>query len=192
MNDKDDKLTRRDFVRAGARGACILGVGAVGASMAPRAAGSPERMLWQIDPGKCIACGNCATHCVLKPSAVKCAHDFTKCGRCNFCFGHYETSPGSLAHAGVEYQQCPTDAIVRKYLGGPYYEYTIDEDKCIACGLCVKGCKRFGNSSLYLQVNHDRCLHCNECAIAAACPSEAFIRVPADAPYPLKDKEHGS
>ena len=192
MDDKDDKLTRRDFVRAGARGACILGVGAVGASMVPRASGSSERMLWQIDPDKCIACGNCATHCVLKPSAVKCAHDFDKCGRCKFCFGYYETSPSSLAHAGVEYQQCPTGAIVREYLGDPYYEYHIDEDKCIACGLCVKGCGRFGNGALYLQVNHDRCLNCNECAIAAACPSEAFIRVPPDAPYPLKDKEHRS
>jgi electron transport complex protein RnfB len=57
---------------------------------------------------------------------------------------------------------------------------------CIACGKCVKGCNAFGNGSLYLQVQHDRCQHCNECAIAVACPSQAFRRVPAEDPYLLK------
>jgi Fe-S-cluster-containing hydrogenase component 2 len=35
------------------------------------------------------------------------------------------------------------------------------------------------NGSLYLQVEHDRCLGCNECAIAVACPTQAFHRIPA-------------
>jgi len=56
----------------------------------------------------------------------------------------------------------------------------------MGCGKCVKGCKTFGNGSLFLQVRHDRCLNCNECSIAAACPSGAFKRVPADKPYLLK------
>ena len=41
----------------------------------------------------------------------------------------------------------------------------------------------FGNGSLYLQVNPHLCVNCNECAIAAVCPSEAFRRVPAAKPY---------
>jgi electron transport complex protein RnfB len=50
----------------------------------------------------------------------------------------------------------------------------------------VKGCSAFGNGSLYLQVWHERCENCNECAIAVACPSRAFVRVPASRPYLLK------
>jgi electron transport complex protein RnfB len=65
-----------------------------------------------------------------------------------------------------------------------FFEYTIDEQKCIACGKCVAGC-RLMNGSLYLQVRHDRCVNCNECAIAVACPAQAFRRVPASQPYLL-------
>ena len=36
---------------------------------------------------------------------------------------------------------------------------------------------------------HDRCLNCNECSIAVACPSRAFVRVPAGSPYLLKDRK---
>jgi len=38
------------------------------------------------------------------------------------------------------------------------------------------------NGSLYLQVMQDRCLNCNECAIAVACPTQAIGRVPAGGP----------
>ena len=47
-------------------------------------------------------------------------------------------------------------------------EYIIDEELCIGCAKCVKGCAAFGNGSLHLQVRHDRCLNCNECTIATA------------------------
>jgi electron transport complex protein RnfB len=55
----------------------------------------------------------------------------------------------------------------------------------------VKGCNAFGNGSLHLQVLHDRCLNCNECAIAIACPVSAFRRVPAERPYLLKGAAKG-
>jgi hypothetical protein len=29
-------------------------------------------------------------------------------------------------------------------------------------------------------------VNCNECAIAAACPADAFIRLPTDHPYVIK------
>jgi electron transport complex protein RnfB len=84
----------------------------------------------------------------------------------------------------------PTGAIKRTFVEDPYYEYTIDKTLCIGCGKCVKGCNAFGNGSLFLQVQHDRCLNCNECSIAAACPSQAYSRVPVDKPYILKRVEH--
>ena len=78
-------------------------------------------------------------------------------------------------------------SLTRKLVQEPYYEYTVDEDLCVACSRCVKGCNQFGNGSLCLQVQHDRCLHCNECAIAINCPANAFVRVPADRPYITKN-----
>ncbi|MDH3981879.1 MAG: hypothetical protein OES84_03145, partial [Kiritimatiellaceae bacterium] len=62
-------------------------------------------------------------------------------------------------------------------------------DLCIGCGICVEGCSVFGNGSMYLQVKHDLCVNCNECAIANACPSEAFKRVPASDLYLLKSDQ---
>ena len=61
-----------------------------------------------------------------------------------------------------------------------------DKDKCIGCSKCVKGCQTFGNGSLYLQVDHAYCVNCNQCAIAKACPSNAFVRLPSDKPYLFK------
>ena len=147
--------------------------------------GRADKLVWQLDPAKCISCGNCATYCVLDESAVKCVHNFTMCGYCDLCTGYFHPEPIAL-NSGAENQLCPTGAIKRSFVEDPYFEYTIDERLCIGCGKCVKGCNAFGNGSLQLQVRHDRCQNCNECSIAAACPSQAFRRVPADEPYLLK------
>jgi electron transport complex protein RnfB len=87
---------------------------------------------------------------------------------------------------GGENQLCPTSAIKRNFVEDPFFEYSIDEDLCIGCGKCVKGCSSFGNGSLHLQINHDLCVNCNECAIARMCPSDAISRVPSDKPYNIK------
>ncbi|MBM4061916.1 MAG: ferredoxin [Planctomycetes bacterium] len=194
-------VSRREFLRASGRGAACVGLGAAGTALALGRGAVAGELVWQIDPGKCVACGNCETHCVLQPSAVKWGHTHAMCGRCAFCFGYYDLRAGSAAHAGVEYQLCPTHAIERSYLGGPYFEYVIDEGACIGCGLCVKGCTSSGNGSLFLQVRHPRrgqrgaadgtCVNCNECAIARSCPSGAFVRVPADDPYPFGRQRGG-
>ncbi|HQC51652.1 MAG TPA: 4Fe-4S binding protein, partial [Lentisphaeria bacterium] len=68
----------------------------------------------------------------------------------------------------------------------PYFEYKINEELCIGCGKCVKGCASFGNGSLFLQVRHNLCLNCNQCQIALVCPAHAFVKVPADKPYIFK------
>ncbi len=140
--------------------------------------------VWQLDPSKCIQCGRCATACVITPSAVKCTHAYVMCGYCDLCGGYFKPETKTLTTA-AENQLCPTNALKRKFIEDPFYEYTVDELLCIGCAKCVKGCDAFGNGSLQLQIRHNRCVNCNECSIARVCPSEAFSRVPANKPYLL-------
>lgn len=177
--------SRRRWLAQCGRGllALLAGWGA-GRALATRPRG---RLRWQIDPRKCTQCGLCATTCVVQPSAVKCTHAFAMCGYCKLCFGYFASDAPRLDES-AENQVCPTDALRRTFVEDPYFEYRIDIDRCIGCGLCVKGCNAFGNGSLYLQVMHDRCVNCHECRIAAACPAQAFVRVPESRPYLPKEE----
>ena len=190
----DAGQTRREFCRTLARwtvgGGALLLTGVLGHRRLRLRRSWRDTTVWQLDPHKCAQCGRCATHCVLNPSAVKCVHAFPMCGYCKLCFGYFQPGASELTSA-AENQTCPTGAIQRTFIEEPYYQYTIDETLCIGCGKCVKGCGTFGNGSLHLQVRHDRCLNCNECAIARACPADAFRRVPADHPYLMKDADAG-
>lgn len=184
-DDKNDSMSRREFLRNLGRGTCLLGLGGLAGIAASKA--SSDKMVWQIDPFACTQCGGCATECILQESAVKVVNHFPICAYCRLCFGYFQTQPNALTTA-AENLMCPTDALKRRLIEEPYYEYTVDEDLCVACGKCVEGCERFGNASLYLQVRHDRCLNCPECAIADACPANAFIRLPADSPYVIRSE----
>lgn len=181
--NRSPSSSRRQFLRHAMRGsaAAALAATAVGAARRAQAGGT----VWQIDPSKCTQCGRCATSCILSPSAVKCVHAYDVCGYCDLCGGYFRPETKAL-NTAAENQLCPVGAIKRTYIEDPYFEYTIDEPLCIGCSKCVKGCQSFGNGSLYLQVRHDRCVNCNDCAIARRCPSGAFRRVPADQPYILK------
>ena len=170
MADRDENMvvSRRDVLGGVVRGAGLLALGGAGGGLL--ASAGQEDRVWQIDPTLCIECGNCATYCVLEESAVKCFHKYDICGRCEMCNGYYGGGIGARHSVGAEYQLCPSNAIERNVIQGLEYDnfdYHIDEDLCIGCGKCVKGC-RTQNGSLYLQVMHDRCLNCNECSIAAA------------------------
>ncbi len=174
-----------------------MGLGATAGVLADRVVPGEDRSemtgtaetVWQLDPYKCVSCGTCATKCVLDPSAVKCVNLMEICGYCDLCFGYLLDSPEERGF-DADNQLCPTNAIVRKFIEKERFEYTIDEPRCIGCARCVKGCKAFGNGSMFLQVRHDVCLNCNECTIASACPVDAFRRVPADQPYLLKSRGH--
>lgn len=186
----NERGSRRAFLRQGGRVFALTALGALGGALLDRTRG--EGWVWQIDPARCLHCSNCATECVLEQSAVKCVHAYALCGYCNLCTGYFEPEPNALTTA-AENQLCPTGAIQRTFIEDPYYEYTIDENLCIGCAKCVEGCTRFGNGSLFLQIRHDRCVNCNECAIARTCPGDAFRRVPASRPYLLKTPHaHGT
>jgi electron transport complex protein RnfB len=160
-----------------------LGLGGVGGLLLSNSTG--DDWVWQIDPFKCTQCGRCADECVLTPSAVKCVHAFDLCGYCDLCGGFFLPDANDL-NTGAENQLCPTSAIERKYIEEPYFEYVVNEELCIGCSKCVKGCSSFGNGSLHLQIKHDLCKNCNVCAIARLCPSDAIERVPASEPYLVK------
>jgi len=187
MKEPKDNIDRRRFLRGCIRGGFLAGLAGLTGGVTGRA--KSQNTVWQIDPEICIACGNCATHCVLEESAVKCVHAYAMCGYCDLCTGYLMPEAKQL-DTGAENELCPNGAIKRTFVEDPYYEYTIDESLCIGCGKCVKGCNAFGNGSLFLQVRHDRCLNCNECSIAAACPSGAFKRVDVSKPYIPKKVGH--
>ena len=183
-NSENNKpKSRREFIRDGLRYSLVIGVAGLGGITAFKS--SAGELVWQLDPSKCVQCGRCATNCVLTPSAVKCFHVYNMCGYCDLCGGYFRPGTKNLTTA-AENQLCPTAAIERRFIEEPFFEYHIIEELCIGCGKCVKGCGAFGNGSLQLQVNHDLCVNCNDCAIARNCPADAFSRVPANNPYLFK------
>jgi electron transport complex protein RnfB len=177
--------SRREFLQKTTKTLGLFALGGVAGKVLSNAVG--EEMVWQIDPTKCIQCGNCATACVLTPSASRCVHDFSMCGYCRLCSGFFPPNAPKMDE-GAENQLCPVGAIKRVYVEEPYYEYTLDRDLCIGCARCVKSCTAFGNGSLYMQVQRDLCVNCNECAIAVVCEGKAFERVPAGKQYLPKGK----
>jgi electron transport complex protein RnfB len=178
-------MTRREFLKRGLGIAAGLSVGGFASLAATRSAAAGT--VWQVDPDVCVQCGTCSKTCVLSPSAVKAVHAYDVCGFCDLCSGYLQPGARRL-DTSAESRLCPTGAIRRRWVEDPYYEYTIDEVKCIGCAKCVKGCTAFGNGSLFLQIRHDRCANCNACSAARGCPSGAIRRVSAAHPYLLKGK----
>ncbi len=146
------------------------------------AAQPPHRYGWQIRPDLCSKCGRCETACVRRPSAVKACNDQRSCYNCVVCYGHLldrRTPADRIAREGR--RVCPYDAVRRVPFGdgsSHAFVYTIDPDRCVACGRCALECGALGNSSMFLAIRPDLCLGCNECAIARVCPDRAIVRVP--------------
>jgi electron transport complex protein RnfB len=178
------RATRRDFVKTAGKVIAAVPVLSLPILLAKKT--DVKGYVWQIDPYKCTSCELCTTSCVMTPSAVKCTNAFPMCGYCDFCPGFLRQGAKKYSTA-AEDQLCPTGAIIRNFVEEPYFEYTIDESLCNGCSKCVKGCRDFGNGSLYLQIMHNLCVNCNQCRIARMCPSDAVIRVPAKEPYNRKE-----
>jgi electron transport complex protein RnfB len=124
---------------------------------------------------------------------VRAVNDHEKCGRCCICPAYYDVTSAVDDEGLPSEKLCPRDAITRTPIGyidpedpaNNYYEYVIDEERCNGCGLCPMGCKEpAGLGSIRLEVRHDLCLDCNRCAIAHACPDDAYLRLGPDVPPP--------
>lgn len=187
MSNATVDTDRRDFLRSATRGAAVMTM-ALGVGSLMKKGLTADEFVWQIDPVACTECGKCATHCVIYPSAVKAVHAFSVCGYCDYCTGYFEPDPIGT-NEGAENKICPTDAVLRDYISGPYFEYTIDEPHCIGCAKCVEGCRTYGNGSLHLQIMQDICVDCDSCSINNACPSDAFVKLPASEAYLIKGQE---
>lgn len=188
MEEKNKYHSRREFVRRAGKLIVAAPLVVIPAMLINKTHGS--KFVWQIDPLKCTQCGQCKTNCVLTPSAAKCVHAYPMCGYCDLCGGYQRQGVKTISTA-AENQLCPTGAITRNFVEEPYFEYIIDEALCDGCAKCVKGCADFGNGSLYMQIRHDLCVNCNECAIARTCPSDAISRIPAEIAYLEKEKSGG-
>jgi electron transport complex protein RnfB len=187
--------TRRQFIDRSVRVACWIGLGSAAGVLTHRAAADT---VYQVDPNRCTACDLCRTSCVLSHSAVKAVNDFDLCGYCMLCPAYYDVASAPDARGIPTGRVCPRDALKRRVVGdvdpddpnNNYYEYTIDESLCDGCGKCVKACKApAGNGSLRLEIRYDRCLECNSCAIAVACPDVAIGRVAAPGIAPERRSE---
>lgn len=189
MSKANRRTDRRGFLGDGVRTAGAIALSG-GAGFLLGREGTAEESVWQIDPDTCVTCGNCATYCVLDVSAVKAVQCYEMCAMCDLCTGYFQVDH-LQENTAAENQLCPTGAIQRELIaeeaGVARFEYPIDERLCIGCGKCVEGCAMM-NGSMYLQVRHDRCLNCNHCSIAVACPSQAFRRVSANDAYLMKKK----
>jgi ferredoxin len=189
--------SRRDILGHAVRGAALLGLGGTAAFLARR---SDRESTWQLDVELCInskhgehpkdACLDCARACVLPLSAVRAINDHARCGRCYICPAYFDITSAINPDGLPSQKLCPRDAIQRQPIGeidpqdpaNNYYEYVIDETRCNGCGRCVLACKEpAGLSSLRLEVRYNRCVHCNRCSIASACPYDAYERKPVRA-----------
>ena len=180
--EDEKKLNRREFLNNSLRFAVLVGLGGVSIALSKKAFAGTR--VWQLDPSKCNQCGRCATSCVLGQSAVRCVHVTEMCGYCDLCGGYLNPDVKDI-NTAAENRLCPTNAIIRKYVEEPFFEYHILEDLCIGCAKCVKGCGAFGNGSLQLQVKRNLCVNCNQCSIARVCPTDAFSLVTSGSPYEL-------
>ena len=180
-----EKSSRRQFFERSLRAIGFVGIGGAAIQLSRR---SMEDTVFQVDPSRCIACDLCRTSCVLSFSAVKAVNDFTKCGYCMLCPAYYDVGSEPDGRGIPTGKVCPTDALKRRIVGredpddpnNNYYEYTIDDLRCDGCGKCVLACRPpAGNGSLRLEIRYDRCLECNQCAIALVCAGSAIDRVPA-------------
>lgn len=189
-----EKHTRREVLGHAVRGATLVGIGGLAAYLVRKASAEG---VWIIDWEKCVnsrlgavdvaICDKCATECVLPLSAVRAVNDYARCGRCYICPAYFDIKSAIDGNGLPAQKLCPRDAIRREPIGyvdpddpaNNFYEYIIDETLCNGCGKCVMGCKEpAGLGSIRLEVRYDACLDCNRCAIAIACPDEAYDRQP--------------
>jgi Na+-translocating ferredoxin:NAD+ oxidoreductase subunit B len=189
-----DAISRRELLHKVVRGTVLVGIGGAAIHLGRKAHGE---LVWQVNASRCVnsrldavdakVCTLCTSKCVVSLSAVRAVNDYSKCGRCNICPAYFDIN-SAVDERGLPSQKlCPRDAIARVPIGkidpedlaNNFYDYRIDEEKCDGCGRCVLKCKEpLGLGSITLKVRYNKCVDCNRCAIALACPKDAISQVP--------------
>jgi electron transport complex protein RnfB len=191
-----EDMTRRDVLTKAVRGTVLLALGGGAGFLVKKA---HAQVVWQIDAARCVnsrlgevgveACNLCTIECVVALSAVRAVNEYSRCGRCNICPAYFDINSAVDEKGLPSVKLCPRDAITRKCIGradpedpaNNFYEYVIDEEKCDGCGKCVMKCKEpLGLGSIVLRVRYNKCVNCNRCAIARACPKEALMQIPVE------------
>lgn len=190
-------MDRRKFLVNLGRAACGIAIGGVayklvGQTLQAEGAVPKTRHAWAINTAKCTACGICETACVRTPSAVKAVNDQQRCSNCVVCYGHISTTEIDSEKIMSEGPRvCKYDAVVRQAFqkDDGFFVYSIDDNKCTACGKCVLRCGVKGSKSMFLIIRPDLCLGCNSCNIAAKCPSQAIEKVLIHTEDDLRNEE---
>lgn len=65
---------------------------------------------------------------------------------------------------------CPLGAIYAFFNKISFYQYAVDDHKCISCEACSKVCKM--DVEMFKQANHMECIRCGDCK--DVCPTEAI------------------
>ncbi len=187
-------ISRREMLHRTVKGTALVGMGGAAAYLVRKAHGE---LVWQVNASRCVnsrldavdaeVCTLCTTRCVVAHSAVRAVNDYSRCGRCYICPAYFDIN-SAVDEQGLPSQKlCPRDAIERIPIGkidpedpaNNFYDYIIDEEKCDGCGRCVLKCKEpLGLGSITLKVRYNKCVDCNHCAIATACPKDAVAQVP--------------
>ena len=94
--DEDKKIKRRDFINTGIRLGIGAGLGAIAIGLTTRSVSGET--IWQLDPSKCVQCGNCANILCIADISGKCVHVTDMCGYCDLCSGYLRSR-----HQGPEY-----------------------------------------------------------------------------------------
>ncbi len=176
-------MDRRNFIKKGIEALGVMTVASIGGIALTRSVNGET--VWQIDPEKCSLCGKCATLCVLNPSAVKCVIDYKLCEGKKDNPAYFKRGVKEFVD-NPENRVCPSGALKRKKINDNYYEYSVDESLCIGCGKCGLQSRKKGTGAMYLQIKHNKCVHCNECAIDVGCPEHAIKRISSKQAYLLK------
>ena len=87
---------------------------------------------------------------------------------------------------------CPVGTVLGYVSKFSWYKVSVDENKCIKCGLCAKNCKAACidvKKGEPVQIDYTRCVDCGNCELACAKGAISFCKTGAPAPVEAENAE---